>query len=220
MTERKQITVQPSATPAQPVPEDHLAREYAAGVWIPLLQNFFGGLVGVGGLVTLGLWGVIHMDWEPAILVGLSIGAVAFCLATAIRAFRDEVRYLIAVWAQSRDRATVAALRAEIQALQQQLARFQESAGLSGRYAAQIAAEKLLRWYFSGNAITRAACLARGTTRPEWEMAVRLLREAGVINERTEVQISTYEAAWGAVVRRIGQTGHFVRTADGDFSKL
>lgn len=220
--EKKQNVV---PLPVQAKPESYLVSSIETGVLVPLLQNIAGG-IGVFVMVTT-LAAVVKQQatvWDTLSTVplvpGLILGLVVTSGATIIRAFRDEVGYMLARWAEHTDWMRHTADLARIAELEHQLHALQSQGQPSNRYASQADAEKLLTWRFEhGGKISRSEAMTRlSMPRPAWERATELLQNAGVINARSEFVIGDAAEAWRAVIRYTASSRQFVRTADGDFA--
>ena len=149
-----------------------------------------------------------------------------FGLAMIVRAFRDEVRFVVAVWAERHDRATQAALQQEIVKLTAEVERIKTIGQLSDQYAARDAAEQLLFDFFlrpgskREQEITRGAWLGRGLKRADWEIGRKLLLNAGVLDEQRGMLAPSHTAAVGRLARYLVTSRSFVRAADGGFAKV
>jgi hypothetical protein len=140
-------TYPPQPTPEHLRPNDLYIREYAQGVWIPLLQNFFGGLLGAGGFVGIGAWKA-GMIPEDAAILGATIGGLIFCAVTAFRAFRDEARTIIAAYGERQDKATRSALQAELDQLRREVKELRSQGIITSKMNALMATERLLGDYY------------------------------------------------------------------------
>lgn len=206
--------------PAQPEilkPNDLYVREYAQGVWIPLLQNLFGGLFGAGGLVAIITWRAGMMR-DDALLLGAIVGGIAFCTATMIRAFRDEVRFMLAAYGERQDRATRTAQQAELEQLRREIKELRSQGILTRKVEALMAAERLLREHFDLRLkITRPEAMKRGYTRTQWDAAMDLIRAAQVVNGHSVVLVPTFAEAWAKVLHaQSAGMGSFAVTETGD----
>jgi len=206
-------------SPGTPTAEGFLlAQTWTNSIAVPFMQNLLGGL-GVGLLAFIG--GIIS-ELEPwtAGKLALTIGGVVFGIAMIIRAFRDEVRFVVAVWSERQDRATQASLQREINALSAEIERIKTAGLLSDRYAAQTSAEQLLFDYFHQKLdITRREAKTRGMTRPAWEAGTGILQKAGAMDANFTIRAPTYTAAMAAMLRYLATSKSFVRTANGDFAQ-
>ena len=177
-------TYPPQVQPEHLTPNQLYTREYAQGVWIPLLQNFFGGLLAVGGFVGIIGW-KLSMTIEDAAILGATVGGLIFCAVTAFRAFRDEARTVIAAYGERQDKATRQALQAEVVQLREEMKRLRSQGVVSSQYVTLMVTERLLGDYFERHLdITRLAAMKRGYTRAQWDAAMRLCRTAQVVNEK------------------------------------
>lgn len=217
------ITAPGVATPAAPpTPDEMLVHSERAGVWIPLAQNFAGGILGVGSVTTITLWKLFNVEPAAALEAALFSGLVVFGLATMVRMFRDEIRFMVAAWGERQDRATRAALQAHNDELQTVVAELRNRDLLDHRYSAMLTVERLLGdRYDRGLDITRTACLGRGMTRAAWDDAMEMLRGAGVVDGQGKLKMATKPDAWSAVMRsQYAGLGTYVRAADNDLVKI
>lgn len=207
-----------SGVPVPVNPDDYLASNYARGVWIPLLQNLFGGL-GVAGVLAVLLYKLTTWDMEEIGVDALLIGILVFCLATAVRAFRDEVRFMLAAFGERRDIAARQALQQRCASLEQEIKGLRDESHLKTYYETLAATETMLRAaYIEHKEISRAAAMDRGMTRAEWEAAVNMCKGAKVLDSRGKpIDDLSFEAAWSTVMhyQRSGQ-GHYVVARDGE----
>lgn len=214
-------TYPPQVQPEHLRPNDLYIREYAQGVWIPLLQNFFGGLLGVGGFVGIIGW-KLDMTTEDAAILGATVGGLIFCAVTAFRAFRDDARTVIAAYGERQDKATRQALQAEVEQLRREMKELRSQGIITSKMNALMATERLLGDYFERHLdITRAAAMTRGYTRAQWDAAMLLLRAAHIVNDKGMVLVTTFAEAWGKVLHMqsagygsfaVAETGDVVRT--------
>jgi hypothetical protein len=188
--------------PQQPevlTPNQLYTREYAQGVFIPLLQNLAGG-VGAFLFVFIPLWWLDVIPADAA-MYGVLLGGLVFAVATMIRAFRDEVRYVIAAYGERQDKATRQALQAEVVQLREEMKRLRSQGVVSSQYVTLMSCERLLGDYFERHLdITRLAAMKRGYTRAQWDAAMRLCRTAQVVNEKGAVLVPTFAEAWAKVL--------------------
>lgn len=208
----------PPAVAVQANPNDYLVGSFARGVWIPLAQNFAGGIVGIGGGVAIVLWWLTEWPAEDVAIAAGIIGGLVFCAATAVRAFRDELRFLLAAHGERQDQATREALMAEVQALRVEADKLRAEVQVESHYEALMAAERLLReGYTQLLDIHRAPALQRGMTRAQWDTAVAMCKGALVLTKDGNVIPGmTFETAWARVVRYQQQgMGRYEVAADG-----
>lgn len=210
-------TYPPQVQPEHLTPNQLYTREYAQGVWIPLLQNFFGGLLGVGGFVGIIGW-KLSMTVDDAAILGATVGGLIFCAVTAFRAFRDEARTVIAAYGERQDKATRQALQAEVVQLREEMKRLRSQGVVSSQYVTLMVTERLLGDYFERHLdITRAPAMSRGYTRAQWDAAMRLCRTAQVVNEKGVVLVPTFAEAWAKVLHsQSAGMGSFDVTGFGD----
>lgn len=220
--ETVQSQTAPPATAIQPNPNDYLVGSFERGVWIPLAQNAAGGLLGIGGGVAIMLWWLTEMPVEDIAIAAGVIGGLVFCAATAVRAFRDELHFLLAAHGERQDKAARDALMAEVQALRVEADKLRAASQVESHYEALMAAERLLReGYTQLLDIHRAPALQRGMTRAQWDMAVSMCKGAGALGkDGNPIQGVTFEVAWARVVRHQQQgMGRYEVTQDGSIVK-
>ena len=211
--------------PAQPqplpTPDELLVHSERAGVWIPLAQNAAGGFLGIGGLVGLFAYYILQEPTAVAVTDGLILGAFAFSVMTAVRMFRDEVRFVVSAWGEKQDRVTRAALSKELEEARALVKQLQAKGAISDAMVALLTARKLIyQAYVQKQAIDRDSCATRGMSRPVWEQGNRVLRAARVVDNRSRLLLSNEVEAWGAVMRsQDGGMGHYDVTPDGDIVK-
>jgi len=203
-----------------------IAQNFTNAVAVPFMQNLLGGL----GVSLLAFIGGMVSELEPVTAgkVALIIGGIVFGLAMVVRAFRDEVRFVVAVWAERHDRATQAALRQELALALAEIERIKDMDLLSHKYAAREVAERLLLLYFAGEGtrperearIARRGAEKRNVKRADWEMGRALLINAGVLDEKRGMVAESHTAAVSAIARYLSVSKSYVRTADGDFAKV
>jgi hypothetical protein len=210
-------TYPPQAPPEHLRPNDLYIREYAQGVWIPLLQNFFGGLLGAGGFVGIIGW-KLSMTVEDAAILGATVGGLIFCAVTAFRAFRDEARTVIAAYGERQDKATRAALQAEVDQLRREVKELRSQGIITSKMSALMATERLLGDYYERHLdITRAPAMSRGYSRAQWDAAMVLLRAAQIVNDKGGVLVPTFAEAWARILHmQSSGMGSFAVTETGD----
>jgi hypothetical protein len=216
-------TYQPPAQPVAPTelnPNKIHVREYAAGVWIPLWQNFFGG-VGLFVFVTILHWLISNDPWA-SIETGAILGGLLFGAVTTFRAWSDEALKMLAAWGSKQDKATRAALQAQVKQYERELAALRSQGVIQSKYLAMQAAERLMGDYFERHLdIHRAAAMQRGYSRPLWDAAMKILKAAGVVNGKTDVLIATYPEAWARILRsQQAGMGQYTITETGDMVRV
>jgi hypothetical protein len=220
-------TVAPIAQPT-PAPAEYLRFGRESGVSTPIIQNAWGGFA-VALLVFIAAYVVNHFTAQLEVLelidrvwIGAALtGSTVFALMTAVRMFRDEVSFIVANWAQAHDAEAAKVASARIEELERLLSEASKAGQVSHEYAAQVSAEKMLRWVFEDKLpISRTECMKRGMTRPDWDAATLLLRNAGVMGENGKLLIEDSAEAWRLVIRRTGASNHMIRSADGQFVKV
>jgi hypothetical protein len=186
------------------------------GVWVPVAQNIAGG---IGAFIVTAIIGwKAGMATEDLASLGIVIGGLLFGGACVVRAFRDEVRFMLGAYGERQDKATRAALQAEVEQLREEMKRLRSQGVVSTQYVTLMATERLLGDYFERHLdITRAAALKRGYTRPQWDSAMRLCRTAQVVNEKGVVLVATFAEAWAKVLHmQSAGMGSFAVTETGD----
>jgi len=210
--------------PGAPTAESWLlGQTWGNSIVVPWAQNVGFGLG--AGLLAFIAGTLAKLELTTAGMVALYVGGIAFALLMLIRCSRDEVRFVLTIIAQAWDRATQAALRREIAVLTAEVERIKSIGLLSDQYAARDAAEQLLYDFFlrpgskREQEITRRGAAARNMKRADWDMGRKLLLNAGVMNEKGMIAPS-HTAAVSALVRYLAVSKAYVRTADGDFTKI
>jgi hypothetical protein len=186
------------------------------GVWVPVAQNIAGG---IGAFIVTAIIGwKAGMATEDFASLGIVIGGLLFGGACVVRAFRDEVRFMLGAYGERQDKATRAALQAEVEQLRDEMKRLRSQGVVSTQYVTLMATERLLGDYFERHLdITRAQALKRGYTRPQWDSAMRLCRTAQVVNEKGAVLVATFAEAWAKVLHmQSAGMGSFAVTETGD----
>lgn len=215
MTDYKYVQ-QPTKPPDVLTPNQLYTREYAQGVFIPLLQNLAGG-IGAFLFVFIPLW-YLEMIPLDAATYGALLGGLVFAIATMIRAFRDEVRYVMAAYGERQDRATRAAQQAELEQLRREIKELRSQGIISSKMNALMATERLLGDYYERHLdITRAPAMSRGYSRAQWDAAMVLLRAAQIVNEKGGVLVPTFAEAWARILHmQSSGMGSFAVTETGD----
>jgi hypothetical protein len=215
-------TYQPTQPVAQPElnPNKIHVREYAAGVWIPLWQNFFGG-VGLFVFVSILHWLVSNDAWA-SIETGAIVGGLLFGVVTTFRAFSDEVLKIITAYGAKQDKLTRAALEAQVKQYEREMAALRSQGVIQSKYLAMQAAERLMGDYFERHLdIHRSAAMQRGYSRPLWDAAIKILKAAGVVNGKTDVLVPTYPEAWARILRsQQAGMGQYTVTETGDMVRV
>jgi hypothetical protein len=194
---------------------------FVASVWVPLLQNVGGGF-GVFVFALVGLWQVFGLDLAPAVKVAAIIAGLTFGVFMVIRAFRDEVAFLVAQWASYHDRATLAQRDALIADLQAQIVRLREGEAPATAFELQADTGMLIVRHFEQHLPTdrRKVMAAKLMTRPRWERATNLLRDAQCLDGQKQRWLAPNEArAWGRVVMHLKRSGKWIKAQDGEWSK-
>lgn len=212
MTEYKQLIPQQEHLR----PADLYINSMTMGVWVPVAQNIAGGIGAF--LVTAIIGWRFDMTTGDFLILGATIGGLLFGGACVVRAFRDEVRFMLGAYGERQDKATRAALQAEVEQLRDEMKRLRSQGVVSTQYVTLMATERLLGDYFERHLdITRAQALKRGYTRPQWDSAMRLCRTAQVVNEKGAVLVATFAEAWAKVLHmQSAGMGSFAVTETGD----
>jgi hypothetical protein len=205
------------------------------GVWVPAWQNLLGGFAMTLLVLTIGCWSSHPADLNGGLEVvarllpvAAAAGVIVFCLAQLVRSFRDEVSYLVACWAERRNREVERAQALRIKMLEEEKAELAKEGQLGSRYAVYKTVELMLTWWSGGlqagevqRKLSRRECdVALHVRRVEWEAATDVLRKAGVVGDNGQVLSADYATAWSAVIRHMQASRTFVRTADGDFAQV
>jgi len=178
-------------------------------VLVPALQNLLGGF-GAGVFVerVLSIWTPLLRD--DVTFWAMSVGFLVFGLATATRAFRDEIVILIHAWAERRNRQDMTDLmqerddlRTTIITLNAEIDRLASLDGGSGNGAIVLVAYRLLSdYYTSGLAFTQTAVLDRKVcSRPVWNVITGFLKAAKIINGNGGVLIDDLQIAFHEFMR-------------------
>jgi hypothetical protein len=209
-------TYPPQVQPEHLRPNDLYVREFQQGVTIPMTQNLFGG---IGAFIVTAIIGwKAGMATEDFAALGLVIGGLLFGGSCVVRAFRDEVRFMLNAYGERQDKATRQALQAEVVQLREEMKRLRSHGVVSSQYVTLMVAERLLGDYFERHLdITRAPAMSRGYTRAQWDAAMRLCRTAQVVNEKGVVLVPTFAEAWAKVLHmQSAGMGSFAVTETGD----
>jgi len=157
---------------------------------IPLCQNVVGGMA-VSCLSAIGTMLFTNASNATIQDVAIGSGALVACGFTAIRFFGDDVGILGAAFraGQQSQQAEINRLQSQLYDANQQLDQLTSKPDIAiggTRNNQQILdacadAEKLIRWAFDGQAVSRAACAKRGIKQRAWERANKVLVNAGII---------------------------------------
>jgi len=212
MTDYKTVAPQPEHLR----PNDLYVREFGQGVTIPLAQNMLGGL-GAFLIVFIVAWRA-GMEPKDSLTLAVVVGGLLFGVACVVRAFRDEVRFVLGAFGERQDKATRAALEAEVRQLRDEMKVLRSQGVVNAKHEALAAAERLLGDYFERHLdMTRSAALQRGYSRALWDAAQKVLRAASVVDGHGVVKAATYAEAWAAVLRsQSSGMGTFAVTEHGD----
>jgi hypothetical protein len=197
-------------------PNDLYVREFGQGVTIPLAQNMLGGL-GAFLIVFIVAWRA-GMEPKDSLTLAAVVGGLLFGVACVVRAFRDEVRFVLGAFGERQDKATRAALEAEVRQLRDEMKVLRSQGVVNAKHEALAAAERLLGDYFERHLdMTRSAAMQRGYSRALWDAAQKVLRAASVVDGHGVVKPATYAEAWAAVLRsQSSGMGTFAVTEHGD----
>lgn len=209
-------TYPPQVQPDHLTPNQLYINSMTMGVWVPVAQNIAGGIGAF--LVTAIIGWRLDMTTENFIVLGATIGGLLFGGACVVRAFRDEVRFMLSAYGERQDKATRAALQAEVNQLREEMKRLRSQGVVSSQYVTLMVSERLLGDYFERHLdITRASAMSRGYTRAQWDAAMRLCRTAQVVNEKGVVLVATFAEAWAKVLHtQSAGMGSFDVTGFGD----
>ena len=209
-------TVYPPVQPEHLTPNQLYINNMTMGVWVPVAQNIAGGIGAF--LVTAIIGWRLDMTTENFLILGATIGGLLFGGACVVRAFRDEVRFMLSAYGERQDRATRAALQAEVNQLREEMKRLRSQGVVSSQYVTLMATERLLGDYFERHLdITRAPAMLRGYTRAQWDAVMRLCRTAQVISDKGVVLVPTFAEAWAKVLHmQSAGMGSFAVTESGD----
>ncbi len=178
-------------------------------VLVPALQNLLGG-VGAGLVVerVLTLW--FFVPDADIVFLSVSVGMLVFGLATAIRAFRDEIVIMIHAWAERRNREDYSELLQQnadltltISTLQAEVNRLAGMDGGSGNGAVILIAYKLLSdYYLNQLPFTQTAVAERkACSRTVWNIINDFFRKAKIVNNNGGVLIDNLPDAFAAFMQ-------------------
>lgn len=222
MFQRNQTAAIPqqSERPLPALPEARPAGQtITSDVVVPALQNLVGGIgAGVAVERILTIWVVIPRD--DVLFWAYSVGLLIFGLATAIRAFRDEIVIMIHAYAERRNNQDYADLlqqlddaRAAMLVKDAEIDRLANLDGGSGNGAVVLTAYKLLSDYyvhqlpFTQTAVgDRKAC-----SRQVWTLITGFFKAAKIINGNGGVLIDNLQDAFAAFMAVHTATTHFER---------
>lgn len=209
MTTERLLPALPEARPA--------GQTVVSDVLVPALQNFVGG-VGAGVVVERALYIWTGLGQESVWFWAYSVGLLVFGLATAIRAFRDEIVIGIHAYAERRNNQdytelvqTLEEARLTISTMQAEIDRLAAVDGGSGNGAVILMAHKLLSdYYVNGLAFTQTEVLDRKVcSRQVWNLVNGFFRAAKIINGNGGVLIDNLPDAFGAFMRVHTACTHF-----------
>jgi hypothetical protein len=205
--------------PTPQPPADLLAAQtWMSAVVVPVVQNVAGG-VGAFLVSALGLT-IAGVELTTALIAALYIGGFVLGLFLIIRAFRDEVRFVVGTWAEHHDAARIADLAQRLRLAEQALGKARSENLVINRHEPREAAEALILAAYAGQSIARAESLARGMTRAGWDHGHAILIKAGVINATNALLLPDANTALAAVARHLAGSRQQVRTQDGDWTKV
>jgi hypothetical protein len=143
------------------------------------------------------------------------VGLLVFGLATAIRAFRDEIVIMIHAWAERRNRQDYTELLQERDALQAQVLTLndeiqrlrQNDSGTADGRIHELAMSLLWNYYQSGEKFTWAAVNERNQAGPVkisravWDVITDFFRAAKVIDGNGGVKVDNFQEAWAEFLK-------------------
>lgn len=214
------VAANPIERPAPILPEARPAGQtVTSDVLVPVLQNLVGGLgAGVAVERVLSIWTAIARDdinfWA------LSVGLLVFGLATAVRAFRDEIVIMIHAWAERRNAGDYTDLlqqlddaRTTIHTMQAEIDRLANLDGGSGNGAVILMAYKLLSdYYLDGLPFTQTAVLDRkACSKQVWTLITGFFKAAKITNGNGGVLVDDLQTAFAEFMRVHTACAHYER---------
>lgn len=227
MIQRNQTTSAIDTRPLPTLPEARPAGQtVTSDVLVPALQNLLGG-VGAGLVVerVLSVWFIIPRD--AVNFWAYSVTLLVFGLATAIRAFRDEIVIMLHAWAERRNRQDYtellqqnADLTLTISTLQAEVNRLASMDGGSGNGAVILIAYKLLSdYYLNQLPFTQIAVAERkACSRTVWAIINDFFRKAKIVNNNGGVLVDNLPDAFAAFMQAHNACTSF-RTVGGKLIK-
>lgn len=208
MIQRNQSVLTPMME--RPLPEARPANQtVTSDVLVPALQNLLGG-VGAGLVVerVLSVW--FFMSRDTINFWAYSVALLVFGLATAVRAFRDEVVIMIHAWAERRNNLDFTellkeneGLRLQASTLQAEVERLASMDGGSGNGAViQIAYKLLSDYYLNQLPFTQTAVAERkACSRTVWNIINGFFRAAKIIDGNGGVLVGDLATAFSEFMR-------------------
>jgi len=221
MIQRNQsISIPTIDRPLPALPEARPANQtVVSDVLVPALQNIVGGL-GAGVVVERVLHIVGALPQPDVWFWASTVGFLVFGLATAIRAFRDEVVIGIHAWAERRNNQdytelvqTLEEARLTISTMQAEIDRLANLDGGSGNGAVILMAYKLLSdYYVNGLPFTQIEVLDRkACSKQVWTLITGFFKAAKITNGNGGVLIDNLPDAFGEFMRVHTACTHYER---------
>ena len=221
MFQRNQtVTANTIERPPPVLPEARPAGQtVTSDVLVPALQNLVGGL-GAGVFVERVLYIAGALPQSDVWFWSCSTGLLVFGLATAVRAFRDEIVIMIHAWAERRNNLDYTELlqhleeaRLTISTMQAEIDRLAAVDGGSGNGAVILMAYKLLSDYYVNQLpFTQTAVADRkACSRQVWTLINGFFRAAKIINGNGGVLVDNLQDAFAAFMAVHTATTHFER---------
>ena len=218
MQRNQTINIPTIDRPLPALPEARPAGQtVVSDVLVPALQNFVGG-VGAGVVVERVLYIWSGLGQESVLFWSYSVGLLVFGLATAIRAFRDEIVIMIHAHAERRNTLDYSELvqknvdqQQTITIQQAEIDRLAAVDGGSGNGAVILMAYKLLSdYYVNSLPFTQTEVLDRKAySRQVWNLVTGFFRAAKIINGNGGVLIDNLPDAFGAFMQAHTACTHF-----------
>jgi len=207
---RNQTTSAIDTRPLPVLPEARpTGQTVTSDVLVPALQNLLGG-VGAGLVVerVLSVWFIVPRD--AVNFWAYSTGLLVFGLATAVRAFRDEIVIMLHAYAERRNRQDYADLVKEnadltltVSTLQAEVNRLASMDGGSGNGVVILTAYRLLSdYYLNQLPFTQVAVAERkACSRTVWGVVNDFFRKAKIVNGNGGVLIDNLPDAFAAFMQ-------------------
>lgn len=220
IVQRNQTSASAMERPLPVLPEARPAGQtVTSDVLVPALQNLVGGLgAGVAVERVLSIWTpLVRAD---VYFWALSVGLLVFGLATAVRAFRDEVVLFVRSYAERRNIGDYTELlkqlddsRITIQTMQAEIDRLASLDGGSGNGAVVLMAYRLLsEYYLDGLPFTQTEVLNRkACSRQVWTLITGFFKAAKIINGNGGVLIPDLQTAFAEFMRVHTACTHYER---------
>ena len=181
----------------------HPHQTWSGEIFVPLVQNFIGGLA-AAGLAATAVY--LFASTNPEIIqkAALVSGVITSCGFTVIRFFGDDLLIIRRAY-QTGQRSMVPQinrLQMQLHDANEQLEQLTGKADIAsptrnGQKMLQVCtdAESLIKWHYAGHKIARADCSRRGLGQRRWERAKEALANANVYDG--EWKTDTMQAALG-----------------------